>query len=1012
MALPESIDHPPLFDQHILRPFPSIGPADINQTHHAFENIRTNCKYHSVPAPGGCPTSSNSGLLTIIHLNARSILSDEKFSDFEVFLFRTKCKWSIICVSETWLSKEMEDKRHLDGYTSYFDSRVHATGGGVAVYLNNDIVKKSQKLPKLFASTQSLFIECQLKNNFSLLICQVYKPPNLCYNDFKEELGSALDTIQAKNKIALICGDFNIDLLSITSGGPPLEFFNTLASSSFLPLISKSTRVQNLHHSLIDNIFSNSLTLVNKSGIILDDTSDHFPIFSILNFAATSAGTRMELQHRFNYHKIDDLKNHLQHSLEGFQTITDPETACDRIITSYISGIEKFSYEHRPNRKNTPIKPWITPCILASIATRCKLYNIKQKSPTEHNVNKYVRYRNVLNILIRKAKHKYLQEKLESCKNDARKMWEIMLSHTTGKVCEHKYPNNFINSEGKLIDDHSDIAENFNSFFSTIGKNLQQNMTGHPQEALFLMGDPCTNPINHFHHSTNDELIHIIQNMKNVGHGVDKVNARIFKLTYMSIINQLLHFINICLDQGKFPNRLKIAIVKPIYKSGDREKFTNYRPISILPYISKIIEKIIHARIMEHVTNNNILTPNQFGFRKGYSTYMPLLLLQDKVIRGFESNKMNCGIYLDLKKAFDTVDHNILLLKLHSYGITGTVLEMLSSYLGDRHQCVEYKGVKSNLRQVDIGVPQGSILGPLLFILYINDFPKISSKFTSLLYADDTAILFEARSAAELQNNLNKELPKVCKWLRANKLSLNTSKTFYQIYNNSKLTVDINVVLNGVEIDCAETVRYLGVFIDNKLTWESHITHISSIISRNIGIINRSRFFLTLRHRYLLYNALVLPYLNYCCLVWGNATQTHITKLQTLQKKMIRILDNQPRLAHTNPIHSKLKILKVKDIARQQAIVVLYNVITQHAPPNISELFKPIQLSQRSGRVARHFKEIFSRKIYGTRTIAWLGPRLWNSIIAPRFPHLHTVLQSSKSQIKEIAKSHLLSEYQ
>ena len=677
-----------------------------------------------------------------------------------------------------------------------------------------------------------------------------------------------------------------------------------------------------------------------------------------------------------------------------------------------MSGIDKFSIRYSPNRKNTPIKPWISPAILASIGNRSKLYNIKQNNPTECNIQKYARFRNILNSLIRDAKHKYLQEQLESCKHDTKKMWNIMISHTTGKKNEHKYPNCFTNSEGKQIENNSDIADNFNSFFSTIGENLQQNFTGHPQEALYLFGEPCRNKIEQFQTTNSEELIKIIQNMKNVGHGVDNINAKIFKLTFMTIIEQIVHFINLCLVQGKFPNRLKVAIVKPIFKAGNRGDFTNYRPISILPYISKILEKVIHVRVMDHITQNNIISKNQFGFRKGFSTYMPLLLLQDKVIQGFESNKMNCGIYIDLKKAFDTVDHNILLLKLRSYGITETVLGIIESYLSNRHQCVEYKGVKSSLRQICIGVPQGSILGPLLFILYINDFPDISSKFTSLLYADDTALLFEASSITELQNNINTELPKVCKWLQANKLSLNTSKTYYQLYNNSKTVADVNVVLNGVNIDCAETVRYLGVFIDKELKWESHIMYVSRIISRNIGIINRSRFFLSHRHRYLLYNALVLPYLNYCCLIWGNAPKSYLLKLINLQKKIIRILDNQPRLAHTNPIYSKLKILKLEDIARQQIIAVLYNVATLDAPAVITNLFKPIQNRQRTSRTTQHFEEIFTRKTYRTRTIAWTGPRLWNSIIAPSFPHVNTLRQSSKKYIKDIAKNHFLSGYQ
>ena len=268
MTLPESVDHSILLDQHILSPFPSVGPADINNTHVSFETIRTNCKYHCVPAPDETPeipTALATMNFTIIHVNARSLLSDEKFAEFEVFLFRTKCKWSIICVSETWLYKELEDKRHIDGYTCYFDSRTEATGGGVAVFVDNDVVKKTQQLPKPFSCTQSLLIECHLINNLTILICQVYKPPNLCNNIFLEELNSSLDSIQSKNKVALMCGDFNIDLFDISKEGTALDFLNLMASAGFLPLISKSTRVQNTCHSLIDNFFSQQFKLCEQN---------------------------------------------------------------------------------------------------------------------------------------------------------------------------------------------------------------------------------------------------------------------------------------------------------------------------------------------------------------------------------------------------------------------------------------------------------------------------------------------------------------------------------------------------------------------------------------------------------------------------------------------------------------------------------------------------------------------------------------------------------------------------
>ena len=244
-----------------------------------------------------------------------------------------------------------------------------------------------------------------------------------------------------------------------------------------------------------------------------------------------------------------------------------------------------------------------------------------------------------------------------------------------------------------------------------------------------------------------------------------------------------MHLINLCLTHGVFPSALKIAVVKPVFKSGDKKSLTNYRPISILPYLSKLLEKIIHLRIMSFLNKSNILSSCQFGFQKNKSTLMPLLLLQENITKALENGNVVCGIYLDLKKAFDTVDHAILLEKLKRYGFTNSPLNLIKSYLSNRKQCVEFDGVRSELKQVNIGVPQGSILGPLLFLVYVNDFPNISKMAKFLLYADDTAIFLESKNAKSLQPLIDRECIQIWRWLHLNKLSLNTQKTVYQVYS-------------------------------------------------------------------------------------------------------------------------------------------------------------------------------------------------------------------------------------
>ena len=430
----------------------------------------------------------------------------------------------------------------------------------------------------------------------------------------------------------------------------------------------------------------------------------------------------------------------------------------------------------------------------------------------------------------------------------------------------------------------------------------------------------------------------------------------------------------------------------------------------MLPYLSKLLEKIIHARITSYVHEAEILSKCQFGFQKNLSTYMPLLLLQERITKSFENGKLMCRIYLDLKKAFDTVEHSILLGKLEKYGFRNTALSIIESYLLNRQQCVDFNGVRSSLRNVSIGVPQGSILGPLLFLLYINDFPNISNNIKFLLYADDTAIFFEAECSNDLQSLINRESQIICQWLVANRLSLNTEKTVYQVYNNTNAEVNLSIKLDDVVIKEQSNVKYLGVYIDKNLKWSHHIEHLSIIISRNIGIINRSKYLLNTQSLLLLYNALVLPYINYCCLVWGFTYPSYMRKLEILQKRVVRIIDNQHRFAHSDPIFQKLKLLKVQDIARQQLIIVMFRSLKQTLPAELCNLFTLADTPHIPLRNRRDFVEMFTEKLYRTRTPSWIGPRIWNSIITPQFD-AEKKTEMTKGQIKTICKNHFLETY-
>ena len=391
------------------------------------------------------------------------------------------------------------------------------------------------------------------------------------------------------------------------------------------------------------------------------------------------------------------------------------------------------------------------------------------------------------------------------------------------------------------------------------------------------------------------------------------------------------------------------------------------------------------------------------------STYMPLLLVQEKVNQAFEAGKVVCGLYLDLRKAFDTVNQTILLKKLYAYGIRGNALMMLESYLEGRTQCVEVEHVRSSLASVDIGVPQGSILGPLLFLIYINDFPSISDDLTAYLYADDTAIFIEGNDEAHLQRVIDATMPEIVAWLQANQLSLNTDKTFCQLYNNTKRDVNVSVMLSGAHIKFVKTVKYLGMYVDDDLKWKSHISHLSTTLTRNVGLISRARYILVPKQLLLLYNALFLPYINYCCMLYSNTYITNVDKLEKLQKRAVRMIDGEHRLAHTAPIFKKLKILKLRDIGKQQMLLLMHRKLKGTLPSSIDRLFTILE-PLRDTRSTHHFHEFFSEKFYRSYTTRWSAPRIWNSIIAPKFTDMEAV-PLTKREIKDFSKQFFIDQY-
>ena len=476
-----------------------------------------------------------------------------------------------------------------------------------------------------------------------------------------------------------------------------------------------------------------------------------------------------------------------------------------------------------------------------------------------------------------------------------------------------KYSEFIVN--GTLTTDSNVIANKFNEYFTNIGPNLAKNIPGSCTSFRKFL---THNYINTFFVKSieDDEIKKVVMSLKDGAPGIDCIPASVLKHTIDLISSPLSHVCQLSLSEGYFPSELKLAKIIPLYKANDPSLFNNYRPISLLSVFSKILEKIMYDRLYDYLVTLKILYEYQFGFQKSKSTYMALISLTDRLIAALEKGDVCVGLFIDFRKAFDTVNHEILLDKLYFYGIRGVAHDWFRSYLSNRQQCVEYNNVTSNVLNMKCGVPKGSNLGPLLFLLYINDLAYVSSEFFSILFADDSNFFCTGSNLNEVITVVNRELYLVVEWLNCNKMSLNIEKTHFMIFKPKRKILDGNsdVLINGCKINEVKSTKFFGVVIDCNLSWKQHIETVSSKISKNIGILSKARSVFRTDILQSLYYSFIYPYISYCIHVWGSTYKTYIDKIVILQKRVVRLIAGVNRRTHSKPYFDSFCILPVDKV--------------------------------------------------------------------------------------------------
>jgi exonuclease III len=947
--------------------------------------------------------------LTVLHINCRSIT--HKLTDINEII--EKLQVSIVALSETWLEADLEDSIQVPGYNFIGKARVGERYGGVGLLIKNNIKfqqykpKEGQKEHKTY---ESLFIKIFLKKS-TPIVGVIYRPPGQQLSDFNEEIDELVAGIQRNSKEVVLLGDFNIDLLKLSDHKESNIFYNCLMAHHYLPVITKPTRITPSSRTLIDNIYCTCWSKLSYSNIIISDLSDHLPIYARFSLKVPSVGNHGDTVQRIVTEAgVGQFKATLANM--NWEAVTNQceqgkaNEAYELFIDSYTQAYnDAFPLrEESKNKQKVKFKqPWMTGGLLKSCKKKNLLYTKYMKTPNQQNKQQFVKYRNKFKTVRINAEKNYYTAEFYKHQNDLKMTWKIIRAAMHIENKKVKVESLIIN--GNKIEDPEQIANSFNNYFTNIASDLANKTLKPscsfeeymPASCLNSMGLTLTSP---------EEIIKIGQNLKKThSKGVDDIDPYIATPNLTLIVHPLTEIINCSLQSGIVPDALKVAKITPIFKKGDKENIANYRPISVLPYFAKYLEKIMYDRLSSYVKKANIIHYSQHGFQQGHSTFMALLDMEDRISKAIDNNEYSIGIFIDLAKAFDTVDHNILLKKIANYGIRGTQLKWFYSYFQSRTQRVMCNGAMSENGYITHGVPQGSNLGPLLFLLYINDLANVSTTMYFILFADDTNIFYSNSSWRSLMETVNHELINVSTWFAANRLTLNIDKTNFIIFKSHRKikTIDITLKIDGVPITQVESTKFLGVYVDQHLTWKDHINYISSKIAKSIGIISRISYLLPKNIRLNLYYCLVYPYLTYCNLIWASNYDSRLYKITILQKKVVRVIDGSCRNTHSSPIFKDLKLLKIKQIRVLQIGDFIYRYEHNLLPASFMGYFTlGSQIHTHNTRRATSYRPSRARTNTRKFSMKSSGPQLWNTI------PLEIRLSGNRSRFKKRLRTYLV----
>ena len=887
----------------------------------------------------------------------------------------------------------MSGNESLQGFQPFiYATRKGRRGGGVSICVSQNLPYKQIEAIYEEGVFESVAIKFEHRRESYTLI-NIYVPP-------KTPIATTLDKIallrsqKYRTKHLILVGDFNINIDCTDNH----EFLDQMIAWNLPPLFNCHTRVTEKSATSIDLIFTNNSKI--HGGAIESSISDHY-----LTFAAIKGKMARPKISEFPDHSevaINFLKDYLK--CVSFQEVlsTYDESAFTKFEAIMTEAKQICCTTIRSAKRYKPSQPWFTKGLKVSSRVKDKLCRQHRKCRNPESWEKYVSYRRLYYKTCRKAKYLYYACGFNQNTNNPKKSWNLA-NELTGRLKQKEEVTSMPNCNGEY-----QVCQKFNEYFGTIASKLAKTIPVTKTSYKEFMPEKNYSPKFTFKKVTQNDVMRVIDDLENkTSYGYDTYTNVILKHIGEEIVEPFTHLVNLSFAINHFPSIWKRARILPLYKSGPKDDFGNYRPIGLTSVFSKIVEQLAKKQLTAYMDKHKIWYPNQYGFRRKHSTQDLLLKYCDTLFKAKQNRMHAVSIMVDVRKAFDCIPHKILIEKAAFYGLPS---EWIASFLQDRQQYVSIAGHNSALFDLDpIGTGQGTVLSPLWFGVFVNELAT-TTRLHCLMFADDTSFIACSKNYDKLFEAIQLELNKIERWFLSNGLLLHPQKTRFIVYSQNQNCPDlflagVKIVQVGEQHD-EKSVKLLGVELDCQNTYKYHIAKLVKKVQAAVNLIRRSKYYLTYRMRLLLYNALVLSNLNYCSAIWGNAS-SQLSRLEIAQKRAIRVVNNSSYNAHTLPIFYKTGTLTLEHILQLNLLKVGNKIITKQSPIPVQMAFPLKQQTQTraSDKVLFHIP----KTKYDTerRFPQYRLPMIWNTVSK----HFDINMLTKPETLSKNYKKVILSEY-